>query len=626
MNRPIAPPANLAPALAAFRRGDPAAARREIDAALTLEPNEFELLSFGGLLAAQSGEPAAALPYFRRALAVAPADLGTRINLATALVATDALDEAGEVCAGGGDDLKLLRIAAYVHQQMDRLDEAAAAYQAVVAAFPEDFESWNNLGNVRAAQGEGDAALDAFQRAIDLRPDIVEIYLNASEALASVERNEARQRLMRAAAEIAPDNAKVLTELGLAESAVRAYTEAEAAYREALRIDPRFLAAYLELGLLFENLNRVEDLVALVAQADANGLADAELGFLRAWALRRQGRFEDAQPLAETIPPTIHPVRRARLVAEIADRLGQTERAFEAFTEMNRASLALRQPRYPVSYRDEVAKSAALLTRAWTDSWTEAEVEGEPASPIFLLGFPRSGTTLLDTLLMNIPNLHILEEMPVFTQVDIALGNEARLASLGSDEANRLRRLYFEVLDQVAPPAPGKTIVDKHPLRMARMSILHRLFPDAKVIFLERHPCDVVLSCFMSNFQLNHAMRSFVDLEEAARTYDAVFEAWTRATSLLPIEVHRIRYERMVENLEAEMRPLLDFLGLPWDPRVLDNQAAAVERGHVKTASYAQVTEPIYQRSAGRWQRYRRQMEPILPILAPWAERMGYEI
>ena len=626
MNRPIAPPANLLPALVAFRRGDRAGARQAIDVALKREPKDFELLSFGGLLAADSGDPARAAVYFRRALKRMPGDLGTRINLATALVATDALDEAGKVCAGGGGDPKLLRIAAYVHQQQGRLDQAAAAYEKVVAAYPDDFESWNNLGNVRAAQGDGEAALEAFERAIQLRPDIVEIYLNASEALASVERHEARQRLMRAGAEIAPGNVQVLTELGLAESSVRAYAEAEAAYRAALRVDPGSLAPYLELGLLFEILNRVDDLAALVAEAETNGMADAELGFLKAWTLRRQGRFEEAQPLAEAIPPTIHPVRRARLIAEIADRLGQTDRAFAAFAEMNRATLDLRHPHYAISYRDQVQASTALLTPAWTGSWTDIEVEREPASPIFLVGFPRSGTTLLDTLLMNMPNLHVLEEMPIFTEVDIALGDEARLAGLSAEEANRLRRLYFQYLDEMAPAPPGKTIVDKHPLRMARMPILHRLFPDAKVIFLERHPCDVVLSCFMSNFQLNHAMRSFVELEEAARTYDAVFQTWTRATSLLPIDVHRIRYERMVEDLEAEMRPLLDFLGLPWDPRVLDNQAAAAERGHVKTASYAQVTEPIYKRASGRWQRYRRQMEPILPILAPWAERMGYDI
>jgi hypothetical protein len=169
-------------------------------------------------------------------------------------------------------------------------------------------------------------------------------------------------------------------------------------------------------------------------------------------------------------------------------------------------------------------------------------------------------------------------------------------------------------------------VVDKFPLHMTRMPLIHRLFPDARIIFVERHPCDSLLSCFMSNFQLNVAMRSFNDLEEAARTYDAAFDSWTRAEALLPLRVHRIRYERMVEDLEAEMRPLLAFLGLPWDPRVLDNRASAAKREHIRTASYSQVTEPIYRRSRGRWERYRPQLEPVLPILAPWVERLGYEI
>jgi hypothetical protein len=120
-------------------------------------------------------------------------------------------------------------------------------------------------------------------------------------------------------------------------------------------------------------------------------------------------------------------------------------------------------------------------------------------------------------------------------------------------------------------------------------------------------------------------MRSFTRLDEAARTYDAVFEAWSRAEALLPLKVHHVRYERMVADLAAEMRPLLEFLGLPWDDKVLDNQAAAQARGHVRTASYAQVGEPIYQRASGRWERYRDQLAPVLPILAPWVERLGYE-
>jgi hypothetical protein len=158
------------------------------------------------------------------------------------------------------------------------------------------------------------------------------------------------------------------------------------------------------------------------------------------------------------------------------------------------------------------------------------------------------------------------------------------------------------------------------------MPLIYRIFPDAKVVFAARHPCDAVLSCFMANFQLNRAMLSFPDLEEAALLYDAVLDLWTRATALLPIAVHTVRYESMVDDLEGEMRPLLDFLGIGWDAAVLDNRGAAGRRDYIRTASYAQVAEPIYARAAGRWESYRAELAPVLPILAPWAERLGYTI
>ncbi|HYI64489.1 MAG TPA: sulfotransferase [Allosphingosinicella sp.] len=620
------PPESLAPALDLLRRGDRAGARAAVEAALAGEPDAPALLAFAGLLAAQSGDPAAAVPHFRRALALAPGDTAMRANLATALIASGALDEAGMVCAEGGEDPKLMRLAAYVHQASGRLGEAAAAYGAVIAAFPADFESWNNLGNVHAALGDADGAVSAFRQAIMLRPDIVEMVFNLSDALAAADRHDERQAVMREAARVSPDNAAVQTELGLAESSVRDFDSAERAFRAAIGLDPKAASAWLELGLLLENLNRVDDLAALSAEAEESGLTGPEPGFLKAWALRRQGKFAEALPLAEATPETINPVRRTQLLAELYDRLGESERAFAAFGEMNRAAAAARPAPPGPSYREQVAASAAAMTPERAAAWTPIAPPADPPAPVFIVGFPRSGTTLLDTLLMNVPHFHVLEEMPVVRDVETAIPADADLGKMTPAEADILRSRYFEMLERHAPAEAGQTIVDKHPLHMARMPLIHRLFPDAKVIFVERHPCDTVLSCFMANFQLNHAMRSFTDLEEAARTYDAVFDAWTRAETLLPIQVHRVRYERMVGDLEREMRSLLAFLGLDWDPAVLDNRAAAAERGHVRTASYSQVTEPIYTRSAGRWQRYRGHMAPVLPILAPWAERMEYEI
>jgi tetratricopeptide (TPR) repeat protein len=556
-----------------------------------------------------------------------PDDGATRLNLATALVELGQLDEARAVCAGGAGPPRLARLAAWIDQEQGRLEAAASGYEAALAADPADFESWNNLGNVRAALGDVDGAIAAFEQTLRLNAGVPEIYVNASEQLTRAERPEVRQQLMREAARRFPGRADVQAELGLAESGMLDFAAAERAFREAIRLNPGFHSAWFDLGLLYESLNRVDDLIALVAEVDARGLDQPELAFLRAWALRRQGRFAEALPLAEAVPATIHPVRRAQLVAELAERTGDPDRAFAAYGEMNRASLAARPQAESPTYRELIAANNAALTPAAVAQWTKDVPRLDPPSPVFIVGFPRSGTTLLDTLLMNIPALHVLEEPRMLAGAVLpALGPETRIGALAAPELDRLRALYFEDLDRVSPPAPGQRVVDKNPLLMARAPVIHRLFPDARIVFVERHPCDAVLSCFMANFQLNYAMRSFTSLEEAAATYDTVFEGWTRAETLLPLRVHRVRYERMVEDLEGEMRPLLDFLDLPWDEAVLDNQRSAAKRDHIRTASYSQVTEPIYRRATGRWERYRRHLEPVLPILAPWAERLGYSM
>jgi hypothetical protein len=121
-------------------------------------------------------------------------------------------------------------------------------------------------------------------------------------------------------------------------------------------------------------------------------------------------------------------------------------------------------------------------------------------------------------------------------------------------------------------------------------------------------------------------MRSFTTLEEAAHTYDAVFSAWTAAEERLPLRVHRVRYERLVADPNAELARLLGFLDIDAAADALDHRHAARERGQIRTASYSQVTEPIYQRAVARWQRYADQLAPVIPILKPWAERLGYEV
>ncbi|MEJ2535308.1 MAG: sulfotransferase, partial [Gammaproteobacteria bacterium] len=147
----------------------------------------------------------------------------------------------------------------------------------------------------------------------------------------------------------------------------------------------------------------------------------------------------------------------------------------------------------------------------------------------------------------------------------------------------------------------------------------------ARIIFAQRDPRDVALSCYFQSFALVGAMPYFLDLESTASYYDTVMGLATEAQEALPLRVHTVRYESLVTDFENQARALVDFLGLPWDEGVLAYRDRLGNRA-ISTPSYQQVAEPLYQRSSGRWRHYARQLEPVRPVLDPWAERFGYAV
>ena len=200
------------------------------------------------------------------------------------------------------------------------------------------------------------------------------------------------------------------------------------------------------------------------------------------------------------------------------------------------------------------------------------------------------------------------------------------MPTIPDDEIQRARDAYYVKAGELTPLVPGNLLVDKNPLTMNLLPIVRRVFPDARIILALRHPCDVVLSCFVSNFRLNDGMSNFIRLDTAAELYDLSFSYFEQVQKLMPMPTHVVRYESIVEDRTSELQGLFEFLGLDWHDAVLDHQTTALNRGRIKTASYAQVVEPIYKRSAGRWQHFRKHLEPILPVLAPWAAKFGYTI
>jgi hypothetical protein len=300
---------------------------------------------------------------------------------------------------------------------------------------------------------------------------------------------------------------------------------------------------------------------------------------------------------------------------------------FEIMNEISKQSLEANQ--YSSQrYFNQILQLSENWSNRTKIKWSVIQSSIEQPTLAFLVGFPRSGTTLLDTMLQSHPDVCVVEEKPMVLAMNKHLGSLAtadRLTSLSERQIGDLRRVYFEELySHITPHNLHRIIIDKHPLNLVNIAIIHRVFPNSKFILALRNPCDCVLSCFMQNFNLNEAMVNFLTLQRSATLYNAVMNLWDYYNNALDLEVEVLKYEELVENLKDTVEPLLNFLNLKWDDNVLNFQQTALSRGKINTASYNQVTQSIYVQASGRWQNYKDQLKGVIPILEPWVNKFNY--
>jgi hypothetical protein len=246
----------------------------------------------------------------------------------------------------------------------------------------------------------------------------------------------------------------------------------------------------------------------------------------------------------------------------------------------------------------------------------------------FLVGFPRSGTTLLENVIASHPDVMAMDERATLYNIEphyvASAATLDHLGALGMAEAAKRRAEYWAEIRGFGLVPDGKLVLDKMPLYTTKLPLIFKLFPGAKILFALRDPRDVVFSCFRRAFQVNAGMYQFVTLEGAALYYDAVMRLAEVYRGKMSLDLHDIRYERLVEDFEGETRAVCEFLDIDWRESLYDFASVARER-RIRTPSAAQVRGGLYSGGEGQWRRYAKHLEPILPILRPWVERFGYD-
>jgi tetratricopeptide (TPR) repeat protein len=652
-------------ALGAARMGRLGEACSTAERALANGGDAAALNAMLGMFRTRAGEHQAAVRHLELAHAARPNDTRIAANLASALTSIGDLERAFAVAsrerAFADPTLQLCRIRAFVADQLCQFDEAIDAYEHVVAQVPGDWETWNNLGNVRVLSGDPARGVADLEKAVSLAPDSAPALLNLARAYRDCGDFARAEQVLRKMADDFPEDPKPLIDLHdllkvqmreddvleIIDRALKLLPDdlslllararhfgsilemerGEEAFRKVLEHDPSNAEAFIGLATLYEHF-RAAALQDLSEEAEGLQIELNSRNLVQAFAHRRAKRFNEGVAALGKIAPDFETARREHLFGQMLEGLEDHDAAFAAFEKMNETHAA--DPSRPVeraeALRAELKAQIGAITQVWFDGWAAPPLEPEQPAPAFLVGFPRSGTTLLDTMLMGHPDAVVMEERPVINRLKGEIGGFEAIAGMDEGKVRQAQRRYFEIAAEYADLRAGALLIDKSPLLLNEAALIHRLFPGAKFILALRHPVDVLLSCFVSNFRLNNAMSNFVRLGTSAEFYDLTFRAWESACSLLPLDVHRIVYEEMVEDPAGALRPLVEWLGLAWSEEVLDHRKTAAGRGVITTASYAQVTEPIYRRSIGRWRHYRKQLEPILPVLKPWVEKFGYSL
>ena len=552
-----------------------------------------------------------------------------------------------------------------IYIKIKKYDLALEIFNKTIEIDKNFLPGYNNLGNIYKELKKIEKSIKYFKKAIKINSNYINAIYNLAVVYSEIGNNEDAVNYFKKALQINPNHIPTLNNFGILLKNFKKYEEAINCFEKIISIDANFLKAYnnigtisLELGDMkkaieayykafnldpnnftayknllaaYENSNQIESYEKILDLSKKKFPQETTLDFYNAVLLFRKKRYKDAIILLKknSFGDDLE-IKRNFFLAKSYDLTNQIDSAFKYFSKTNELTKnSLEAKKFDKNrYLNIIKERKKYFTEKNIKKWKTVKYPNNNFNPIFLVGFPRSGTTLLEAILASHPKIKTIDEKPMVSKMLEKIKNNKlnSLEKISNSEIKFLQNQYLADLKKhVVFKNESNLYIDKLPLNLINVGEIVRIFPKSKFILAIRHPLDCVLSCFMQNFNLNDAMSNFLNIEDAAKLYLQTMGLWHQYTSVLNIKHIEIKYEDLINNLESNIKEIIKFLNLDWDDSLLNYRNTAIKREKISTPSYYQVIQPIYKHADQRWKRYNKYLVNIETVLSDVIKKYKYQ-
>ena len=588
--------------------------------ALEINPNDADVYYYLGKALTGQKKLEVAIKAYAKALEINPNLTVVYNNLGPVLQKQGRLDEAVQVYYHAleisPNDASIHNNLGQAFQKQGRLEEATQAYHRAVEINPDYMKAYNNLGLVLQEQGSLEAAVQVYHRAVEISPDDADAYNNLGNALQEQGKLELAIQVYYRATEINPNYLQAYNNLGNTFRQQDRSEEAIQAYQCAIEIDASYVEAYVSLGNLLRELGRLAPAIQAYRKVLSIDLNNVATHYMLA-KTKKHGSYDNEICAMETLleNPSITNPEKVDLyfaLGKAFEDLQMYEKAFGFFVIGNKTKRETAE--YDISQDEDFFKRLMdTFSKPFLGRYSGFGFDDN--TPIFILGMPRSGTSLVEQVLSSHSKVYgagelydlrqtILTSNPKFTQHRFP----DHLGQLDGNELTQFGINYVKRLREYSHHAHH--ITDKMPANFLYIGMIKLILPNAKIIHCQRNPIDTCLSCFKNHFALGHRFSS--DLQELGAYYQLYNRLMSHWDDVLPDYIFHFQYEDLITDQETQTRSLLEHCGLEWEESCLSfHQTERL----VKTMSSPQVRRPLYHDSVGLWKKYENQLQPLISVL-----------